>query len=163
MADQGRTRTTVSKTASAANTARSMSRAKRAVVVQPVEANGEVPPLTSKEVQARMQKRANAPYSTTSFGFNSRTAYGSADVSGSSQGNFYSPQLSTDFLEKPQNLRERRAWYRHFYNANEFVGQAIDLHSTLPISKIKLDRPKIENQDYADYIYDFYVDMCQDM
>ena len=58
------------------------------------------------------------------------------DVSGSTQGNFYSPQLSTDFLEKPQNLRERRAWYRTFYNSNEFVGQAIDLHSTLPISKI---------------------------
>ncbi len=43
------------------------------------------------------------------------------------------------------------------------MGQAIDLHSTLPISKIKLDKPKMENQDYADYIYDFYVDMCQDM
>lgn len=164
MAEKGKTRTRVSKTASASNTARNMARAKKAVVVQSTDKNGDVPPLTDKEVQARMQKRANSPYSTTTFGFNSRTAYSAgADITGSSQGNLYSPQLSTDFLEKPQNLRERRAWYRHFYNANEFVGQAIDLHSTLPISKIKLDKPKIDNQDYADYIYDFYVDMCQDM
>lgn len=164
MAEKGKTRTRVSKTASASNIARNMARAKKAVVVQSTDKNGDVPPLTDKEVKARMQKRANSPYSTTTFGFNSRTAYSAgSDITGSTQGNFYSPQLSTDFLEKPQNLRERRAWYRHFYNANEFVGQAIDLHSTLPISKIKLDKPKIENQDYADYIYDFYVDMCQDM
>lgn len=165
MADQKRTRTRVSKTAStAAQTARSMARAKKSVTITPVDANADVPPLTEKEIKARMQKKANAPYSTTSFGFNSRTAYSAgADITGSSQGNFYSPQLSTDFLEKPQNLRERRAWYRHFYTNNEFVGQAIDLHSTLPISKIKLDKPKMDNQDYADYIYEFFVDMCQDM
>jgi hypothetical protein len=157
-----RTRTRVSKTAStASDTARKMTRAKRAVIVQD-DTPARAQPLTENEMKARAFKK----YSTTTFGFNSRVAYsgmGSVDVSGSSQGNFYSPQLSTDFLEKPQNLRERRAWYRTFYNGNEFVGQAIDLHSTLPISKIKLDKPKSENQDFADYIYDFYVDMCNDL
>lgn len=158
MSDSKRVSTRVSKTAS------DTSGGKRTVVVKHVDSTGDVAPLTQNEIRARMQKRANAHYSTTSFGFNSRTAYAAGlDVTGSTQGNFYSPQLSTDFLEKPQNLRERRAWYRHFYNQNEFVGQAIDLHSTLPISKIKLDKPKCENQDYADYIYDFFVDMCQDM
>lgn len=165
MAQDGKTRTKVSKTGSKrSKTAGSKTTGRTKRAVQHTDTNGDVPPLSKNEIKARMLKRANAPYSTTTFGFNSRTAYGiGADVTGSSQGNFYSPQLSTDFLEKPQNLRERRAWYRHFYNSNEFVGQAIDLHSTLPISKIKLDKPKIENQDYADYIYDFYVDMCQDM
>ena len=71
--------------------------------------------LTEKEVAARKLKK----YATTSsFGFNTRNAfaagYSSGSVSESTYGNFYSPQLSTDFLEKPQNLRERRAWYRHF-------------------------------------------------
>jgi len=83
-------------------------------------------------------------------------------VSESSQGNFYSPQLSTDFLEKPQNLRERRAWYRHFYNSNEFVGQAIDLHSTLPLSKIRLEKPHGENQEQIDYVYEYFVEMCNE-
>jgi hypothetical protein len=105
-------------------------------------------------------------YATTTFGFNTRKAFDSAgmgDVSSSSYGNFYSPQLSTDFLEKPQNLRERRSWYRHFYNANEFVGAAVDLHSTLPLSKVRLEKPKCANSDMAEYVYDFFVDMCDDM
>jgi hypothetical protein len=158
-----RARTRVSKTASSASdVARKMTRAKRAVIVDNDETPHRQQPLTPNEVKARMFKK----YSTTTFGFNTRRAYSgmsSADVAGSTQGNFYSPQLSTDFLEKPQNLRERRSWYRTFYNGNEFVGQAIDLHSTLPISKIKLDKPKSENQDFADYIYDFFVDMCSDI
>jgi hypothetical protein len=159
---ESRKKTRVSKIASSASdTARKMTRQKRAVIQQETSPE-RVQPLTENEVKARMFKR----YSTTTFGFNSRKAYsggGGADVSGSTQGNFYSPQLSTDFLEKPQNLRERRAWYRTFYNSNEFVGQAVDLHSTLPISKIKLDKPKSENQDYADYVYDFFVEMCNDI
>jgi hypothetical protein len=157
-------RTRVSKTAStASDSARKMTRAKRAVVIGDTAQLRTGPqPLTENEMKARAFKK----YSTTTFGFNSRQAYAGmsgVDVSGSTQGNFYSPQLSTDFLEKPQNLRERRAWYRTFYNSNEFVGQAVDLHSTLPISKIKLDKPKSENQDYADYVYDFFVEMCNDM
>ena len=118
--------------------------------------------LSSKEVQARQLKK----YATTTFGFGTKTAmsgYGTGDTSNSVQGNFYSPQLSTDFLEKPQNLRERRAWYRNFYHSNEFVGQAIDLHSTLPLSKIRLEKPKCKNQDYSDYIYDFFVEMCSEI
>lgn len=113
--------------------------------------------LTPNELAARQLKK----YATTSSNnFSSRMA---GDTSSSSGGNFYSPQLSTDFLEKPQNLRERRAWYRHFYNSNEFVGQAIDLHSQLPLSKIRLEKPKCENPDTVDYVYDFFVEMCDDV
>jgi hypothetical protein len=115
--------------------------------------------LTAKEVAARKIKK----YATTA-GFNTRMAFsGYGTVSESTYGNFYSPQLSTDFLEKPQNLRERRAWYRHFYNSNEFVGQAIDLHSTLPLSKIRLEKPHGKNQDQIDYVYEFFVEMCSEM
>jgi hypothetical protein len=119
--------------------------------------------LTEKEVLARKIKK----YATTTFGFNSKTAAGAGYSSGGSSdsqyGNFYSPQLSTDFLEKPQNLRERRAWYRHFYHSNEFVGQAIDLHSTLPLSKIRLEKPHCANQEQADYVYAFFTEMCDEI
>jgi hypothetical protein len=115
--------------------------------------------LTDKEIKARQIKK----YATTTFGFGAKTAFSGGDVSMSSQGNFYSPQLSTDFLEKPQNLRERRAWYRQFYNGNEFVRAAIDLHSTLPLSKIRLEKPKCKNEDMGEYIYTFFEDMCNDI
>lgn len=118
--------------------------------------------LTEKEVAARKIRK----YATSTFGFNTRTAfsgYSSGNMSESSQGNFYSPQLSTDFLEKPQNLRERRAWYRHFYNSNEFVGQAIDLHSTLPLSKIRLEKPHGENHEQIEYVYEYFLEMCNEV
>ena len=79
-------------------------------------------------------------------------AYGGGGMSGAlgglggntamgSGGNFYSPELSTDFLELPQSLDEKRNFYRFFYANHEYVGQAIDLHTELPLSKTRLRMP----------------------
>ena len=110
-------------------------------------------PMSDLEREARRQRKKVA---TTAGGFGKSANY---DVASSSGGSFYSPQLSTDFLEKPQNMRERRAWYRHFYYSDEIVGAAIDLHSTLPLSRIRLSMPKCKSADLRDYIYDFYQRM----
>jgi hypothetical protein len=70
---------------------------------------------------------------------------GSLGNSGYSMGtatNVYSPHLSTDFLELPQNRVEERAYFRFFYNNEPYVGQAIDLHTELPLSKLRLTLPK---------------------
>jgi hypothetical protein len=112
--------------------------------------------LTENEIKVRMSRK----YATsTTFG-GSRTA---ADVIDSGTSQFYSPQLSTDFLEKPQNLRERRAFYRFFYNTNEIVGQAIDIHSTLPLSKLRLVSPKGKNPHQNEYVMKFFETMCDEM
>ena len=66
-----------------------------------------------------------------------------------SGGNFYSPELSTDFLELPQSQDEQRNYFRFFYRTDPFVGQAIDLHTELPLSKIRLGLPKARNRDMA--------------
>lgn len=55
-----------------------------------------------------------------------------------SGGNFYSPELSPDYLELPQSLDEKRSFFRFFYKTNEFVGQAIDQHTELPLSRTRL-------------------------
>jgi len=66
-----------------------------------------------------------------------------------SGGNFYSPELSTDFLELPQSQDEQRNYFRFFYRTDPFVGQAVDLHTELPLSKIRLGMPKAKNRDLA--------------
>lgn len=71
-------------------------------------------------------------------------------VNQASAGNFYSPELSTDFLELPQSLNEQWNYYRFFYNNEPFVGQAIDLHTELPLSKIRLAFPKAKNREIAE-------------
>tara|TARA_Y100000310_G_scaffold194428_2_gene194439 strand:+ start:27843 stop:29702 length:1860 start_codon:yes stop_codon:yes gene_type:complete len=75
-------------------------------------------------------------------------------LSGSTQmgagGNFYSPELSPDFLELPQSVDEQRNYYRFFYDHDPFVGQAIDLHSELPLSKLRLRKPRAKNKELAE-------------
>ena len=66
-----------------------------------------------------------------------------------SGGNFYSPELSTDFLELPQSLDEKRNYFRFFYQTDPFVGQAVDLHTELPLSKIRLGTPKAKDPELA--------------
>lgn len=76
--------------------------------------------------------------------------------------NIYSPHLSTDFLELPQNLTEKRAYYRHFYNYDPYVGRAIDLHTEVPLGKIMLTAPP-EGKDprLNQEICKFFEDMFQ--
>lgn len=79
--------------------------------------------------------------------------YSGAEGSG---GNFYSPELSTDFLELPQSMHERWNYFRFFYRSEPFVGQAIDLHTELPLSKIRLGFPKyLKDRDMAKEALDF--------
>ena len=118
------------------------------------DTNPKVPRLTPNEQKARRIA------TTSTMGFGLRNA---GDIVDSGAANFYSPQLSTDFLEKPQNLRERRAFYRFFYNTNEIIGQAIDIHSTLPLSKLRLNPPKGKNKHQNKYIFKFFTKMCDDM
>ena len=67
-----------------------------------------------------------------------------------SGGNFYSPELSPDFLELPQSIDEQRNYYRFFYDNDPFVGQAIDLHSELPLSKLRLRKPRAKSKKLAE-------------
>jgi len=100
---------------------------------------------------------------TTMGGYSFMNRGASLDVLDSGTNQFYSPQLSTDFLEKPQNLRERRAFYRFFYNTNEIVGRAIDVHTELPLSKLRLVPPRGKNRKQCEYIFKFFEKMCDTM
>jgi hypothetical protein len=120
---------------------------------RPYVSKGPISSLTAKEKEARRIQK---------------TADGSFNTSMATQGAFFSPQLSTDFLELPQSLREKREIYRHFYNTDPIVGQSIDLHTELPLSKVRLGTPKPatfpkgfkDQHDYASYILWFFTEMC---
>jgi len=75
--------------------------------------------------------------------------------------NTYSPQLSTDFLELPQNITEKRSYFRHFYNYHPYVGRAVDLHTELPLSKIRLSSPRGKDPKKNLYILKFFEEMVR--
>jgi hypothetical protein len=131
--------------------------------------------LTPKERLARQQQKVANGIGTAGgygvgggFGGSSIGMGGAGSTILSSQGNFFSPQLSTDFLELPQSIRERREIYRHFYNSDELVGQALDIHTELPLSKVRLAAPKPRlapkgfksPEDYGKYILSRFQRMC---
>lgn len=67
-----------------------------------------------------------------------------------SGGNFYSPELSTDFLELAQSLDEMRQYFRFFYDNDPFVGQAIDVHTEIPLSKVRFSKPRAKSKELAE-------------
>ena len=71
-------------------------------------------------------------------------------MSNASMGNMYSPEMSTDMLELPQSPDEKRRFNRHFYENDPFVGQAIDIHTELPLSKVRLTMPRAKNRELAE-------------
>lgn len=136
-------------------TARDKSKTKPKVVV-----SNDNPKVSNRLTQNEMKARKRYATTTSMGGFGYRTA---GDVLNSQGIEFYSPQLSTDFLEKPQNLRERRAFYRFFYNTNEYIGRAVDIHTSLPLSKLRLTPPKGKNKHQNQYVFKFFQDMCDEM
>jgi len=129
--------------------------------------------LTYKERLARQQARMTRSASCYTGGGGGYSGGGGIGLNTIMSGtdNFFSPQLSTDFLELPQSLREWREVYRHFYNYDELVGQAIDLHTELPLSKVRLAPPKPRTapkgfkdaHNYGRYILSRFERMCKDI
>jgi hypothetical protein len=126
--------------------------------------SAEVKPSDDVEAKRR-QKVAMSSMSmqkTSSLGGGAGIAGGLGGGANVAQGqgtNIYSPHLSTDFLELPQNLTEQRSYYRHFYNNDPYVGQAIDLHTELPLSKLRLSMPQGQDPERNEKILKFFEEM----
>ncbi len=110
----------------------------------------EEKPKTVSKINTRSKAKVKPVRKLTASEMKSRVkvAMSTAPMLGGG-GNFYSPELSTDFLELPQSLDEQRNFYRFFYRTDPFVGQAIDLHTELPLSKIRLGMPVAKNKEIA--------------
>jgi len=116
-------------------------------------ANGDGKPTEGHVGRAKTGRPAR--FATTlamksKFGSSCGVGMGGANISEGTGGNFYSPELSTDFLELPQSLHEAWNYYRFFYRTEPFVGQAIDLHTELPLSKIRLSKPPAKSRELAE-------------
>lgn len=103
------------------------------------------------EVAQRPGVVVGKPTKVITTAMRSKVAFPTAgSTSAGSGGNFYSPELSTDFLELPQSIDEQRNFYRFFYDYDPFVGQAIDLSTDLPLSKLRVGMPTARNRELAE-------------
>jgi hypothetical protein len=111
------------------------------------------PVKTVRSGDGKTGAKTGKPRKISASAMKSRTAsYGGMGNTGSVEGmggNFYSPELSTDFLELPQSKHEQWNYYRFFYRSEPYVGQAVDLHTELPISKVRIGTAKASNRELA--------------
>lgn len=63
-------------------------------------------------------------------------------------------------LHWPINLKEKYSFYRFFYNTDAYVGAAVDLNVELPMSKLVLKMPKMEDKRLSHLIETKYNSMC---
>lgn len=130
-----------------------------------VQVDHQAPPkrgLTKLEKLARKEAAQSiriAAFSSTSYGMSDFGNLGGSSIR-QADSSFYSPQLSTDFLELPQSDREKRELYRFWYNTHPIVGAAIDFHTDVPMSKIRLSLPKGKDPKRNKQILHFYTQMC---
>jgi len=96
--------------------------------------------------------------------FNVGSGFGQgATVQDATQTALYSPIYSTDFLELPQTQRDKHVYFRHFYARDPIIGRSIDIHSELPMSKIRLALPKGKDDDKNQRVLHFFEKMAEHM
>ena len=107
--------------------------------------------LTKLERQARREAAQSirvaatcGPIGGSGLGSGGFGGYGNADI-GLANSNFYSPQLSTDFLELPQSEREKRELFRFWYATHPIVGASIDFHCFPPGAPIMMNDGSVKN------------------
>ena len=100
--------------------------------------------------RARSGKPKRVLTSSMKSRIGSTAGLGGSNILEGGGGNFYSPELSTDFLELPQSLHEQWNYYRFFYRSEPFVHQAVNVHTELPLSKIRVGLPKFGTRKMAE-------------
>lgn len=121
------------------------------------EASPKRQKLTKLEKIARREQAQSIRVAAYAGGFGNTGSGAIADGDSA----FYSPQLSTDFLELPQSEREKRELFRFWYTTHPIVGSAIDFHTDVPMSKIRLSLPKGSDYKRNKQILHFYQRMCK--
>jgi len=72
---------------------------------------------------------------------------------------FYHPDFEPSSLLLPKDRIEINSWCNYFYKYDALVSTAIDMHSELPLSKIRLDLPKTRDKKKANKILEHYLEM----
>jgi hypothetical protein len=72
---------------------------------------------------------------------------------------FYHPDFEPSSLILPKDRIEINSWCNYFYKYDALTSTAVDMHSELPLSKIRLDVPKTPNKKLGNRILEHYVDM----
>jgi hypothetical protein len=114
----------------------------------PPNRRGQAAPiLAGYPVIASMAKQAN---------FLGQSDLGPANIADSDNIGYYSFEFPVDALTLPASRPEELRYYRLAYDRDPIVARAIDMHTEIPLSKMVLERPKCSDEEFSDYVFDWY-------
>ncbi|HEV2172933.1 MAG TPA: hypothetical protein VGR71_05170, partial [Nitrospira sp.] len=108
---------------------------------------GQQPITVQYPVIASMAKQAN---------FLGQSDLGPANIADSDNIGYYSFEFPVDALMLPASRPEELRYYRLAYDRDPIVARAIDMHTEIPLSKMILEKPKCSDEEFADYVFDWY-------
>lgn len=111
----------------------------------------------SQKAEARTVRRAAKFASLFSDG-----ALGPIDTADSNNIGYYSYQFPVDAMEMPVSRAEELEFYRLAYTRDPIVARAIDLHTELPCSKMRLEKPKSSVESFSDFVFDWFQRLMND-
>lgn len=103
--------------------------------------------LSSYQGIASMAKQAN---------FLGQSDLGPANIADSDNIGYYSFEFPVDALMLPASRPEEIRYYRLAYDRDPIVAAAIDLNTDIPMSKMILEKPKSGDDEFADYVFDWF-------
>jgi hypothetical protein len=113
--------------------------------------------------------RVHAARAATRLSRQSKTAglfedgnLGPSNIADSNNIGYYSYQFPVDALEMPASRAEELEFYRLAYTRDPIVARAIDLHTELPVSKMKLEKSKCSVESFSDYVFDYFQRLIND-
>lgn len=110
--------------------------------------------------QARAAKRAAAISKTA--GMFGDGELGPANIADSNNIGYYSFQFPVDAMEMPASRAEELEFYRIAVSRDPIVARAIDLHTELPLSKMRLEKAKCSVESFSDYVFDYFQRLMND-
>ena len=119
-----------------------------------------------------------ASLGSVNFGWNLNTGFGGLNTSayntsyanmGQSTGAFGDVPLYFALMNQnnggilywPVTLKEKYSWYRYFARVDPYVKRAVEFHTDLPMSKLILRMPKMENKELRERILKKYENMVK--
>ncbi len=109
--------------------------------------SGRQPITVQYPTVASMAKSAN---------FLGQSDLGPANIADSDNIGYYSFEFPVDALMLPASRPEELRYYRLAYDRDPIVARAIDMHTEIPLSKMILEKPKCSDDEFADYVFDWF-------
>ena len=72
-------------------------------------------------------------------------------------------EMNGGVLYYPTTLKEKYEFYRYFFRSDPYVKAAVELNTDLPLSRLILRMPKMEDKEKSKKIQKFYENMVEDI